>query len=149
MTRDVGPARTGWTAEALQRGAAAVRRPRRARLQRPHGSARSPRPAEVMAVVKADAYGHGLVPCARAARLAGASWLGTALRRARRWRCAPPGSTGRSSRWLSTPGGTASAAIEHDVDVSVGSVWALAEVAAAAPGAGPHGSRRTSRPTPA
>jgi alanine racemase len=33
---------------------------------------------EVMAIVKADAYGHGAVPVARAALRAGASWLGVA-----------------------------------------------------------------------
>src|SRR5688500_19705987 len=33
-------------------------------------------PAQVMAVVKADAYGHGAVPVARAALAGGASWLG-------------------------------------------------------------------------
>ena len=32
--------------------------------------------AEVMAVVKADGYGHGAVPVARAALEGGASWLG-------------------------------------------------------------------------
>src|SRR2546429_473337 len=32
--------------------------------------------AEVMTVVKADAYGHGALPVARAAVRAGASWLG-------------------------------------------------------------------------
>lgn len=36
-------------------------------------------PADVMAVVKADAYGHGAVPVARAALRAGASWLAVAL----------------------------------------------------------------------
>lgn len=36
-------------------------------------------PAEVCAVVKAGAYGHGLVPVARAAVEAGATWLGVAL----------------------------------------------------------------------
>lgn len=36
-------------------------------------------PAELMAVVKADAYGHGAVPVARAALDAGAAWLGVAL----------------------------------------------------------------------
>lgn len=35
--------------------------------------------SEVMAVVKANAYGHGAVPCARAALLAGATRLGVAL----------------------------------------------------------------------
>lgn len=33
----------------------------------------------VMAIVKADAYGHGLIPCAKAATEAGADYLGTAL----------------------------------------------------------------------
>jgi alanine racemase len=36
-------------------------------------------PAALLAVVKADAYGHGAVPVARAALDAGASWLGVAL----------------------------------------------------------------------
>lgn len=35
--------------------------------------------AQVMAVVKADAYGHGAVPVARAALDAGATWLGVAI----------------------------------------------------------------------
>lgn len=35
--------------------------------------------ARLMAVVKADAYGHGLVPVARATLAAGAEWLGVAL----------------------------------------------------------------------
>ena len=35
--------------------------------------------AQVMAVVKADAYGHGAVPVARAALSAGATWLGVAI----------------------------------------------------------------------
>jgi alanine racemase len=37
------------------------------------------RPAALLAVVKADAYGHGAVPVAKAALDAGASWLGVAL----------------------------------------------------------------------
>src|ERR1035438_6105449 len=47
------------------------------------------RGSQVMAVVKADGYGHGMVPAARAALAGGASWLGVvdtaealALRRA-------------------------------------------------------------------
>ncbi|HEY6319457.1 MAG TPA: alanine racemase [Acidimicrobiia bacterium] len=36
-------------------------------------------PAALLAVVKADGYGHGAVPVARAALEAGASWLGVAL----------------------------------------------------------------------
>ena len=34
---------------------------------------------KIMAVVKADAYGHGALPCARAALDAGADWLGVAI----------------------------------------------------------------------
>lgn len=45
--------------------------------------------AALMAVVKSDAYGHGAVPCARAALEAGATWLGTATPR-RPSRCARP-----------------------------------------------------------
>jgi len=40
---------------------------------------RAVRPADVCAVVKADAYGHGDVPVAEAALAGGASWLGVAL----------------------------------------------------------------------
>lgn len=36
-------------------------------------------PAQLMAVVKADGYGHGAVPVARAALEAGATWLGVAM----------------------------------------------------------------------
>jgi alanine racemase len=36
------------------------------------------RGSQVMAVVKADGYGHGMVPAARAALAGGAGWLGTA-----------------------------------------------------------------------
>ena len=35
--------------------------------------------SEILAVVKADAYGHGLVPVAKQALTSGASWLGVAL----------------------------------------------------------------------
>jgi alanine racemase len=40
---------------------------------------RSMTAAQVMAVVKADGYGHGLLPSARAALAGGADWLGVAL----------------------------------------------------------------------
>lgn len=39
----------------------------------------NPRQAQVMAVVKANGYGHGAVPVARAALEAGVEWLGVAL----------------------------------------------------------------------
>ncbi|MGW7573647.1 alanine racemase [Streptomyces sp. NPDC054765] len=91
---------------------------------------RAPR-AELMAVVKSDGYGHGAVRCGRAARDAGAGWLGTALpEEAFALRAA--GDTGRLMCWLWTPGGPWQQAVEQDIDVSVSGLWALREVTAAA-----------------
>ncbi|MFJ9414737.1 alanine racemase [Streptomyces sp. NPDC101227] len=91
---------------------------------------RAPR-AELMAVVKSDGYGHGAVPCARAAREAGASWLGTALpEEAFALRAA--GDTGRLLCWLWTPGGPWRKAVEQGIDVTVSALWALREVSEAA-----------------
>ncbi|MGW3956045.1 alanine racemase [Streptomyces sp. NPDC004752] len=91
--------------------------------------------AALMAVVKADGYGHGAVPCARAALAAGATWLGTATpEEALALRAA--GLPGRIMCWLWTPGGPWRQAIEADVDVSVSGMWALREVTAAAREAG-------------
>ena len=88
--------------------------------------------AEVMAVVKADGYGHGLVPSAQAAVEGGATWLGTALLdEALALRAA--GLTGpRVLAWLMGPGEAWAEALQADVDVSVNAEWALAEVVAAA-----------------
>lgn len=91
--------------------------------------------AQLMAVVKSDAYGHGAVPCARAALEAGATWLGTATpHEALALRAAGLG--GRVMCWLWTPGGPWREAIEADIDVSVSGMWALREVVAAAEEAG-------------
>lgn len=96
--------------------------------------ARAPHSA-VMAVVKADAYGHGAVPCARAALAAGATWLGVATPdEALALRAAGVG--GRMLCWLWSSGGPWRAVIEADVDVSVSAVWALREAARAAREAG-------------
>ncbi|MEU8777837.1 alanine racemase [Streptomyces sp. NPDC048606] len=96
--------------------------------------ARAPR-SGLMAVVKADAYGHGAVPCARAAREAGATWLATATPdEALALRAA--GIEGPMLCWLWTPGGPWREAIEADIDVSVSALWALDEVRAAARAAG-------------
>lgn len=84
-----------------------------------------------MAVVKADAYGHGMVPCARAAVEAGATWVGTATpEEALALRAA--GIEGRLMCWLWTPGGPWAEGIEADLDMSVSGLWALREVSAAA-----------------
>ncbi|MDO0912448.1 alanine racemase [Streptomyces sp. DT2A-34] len=92
--------------------------------------------AALMAVVKSDAYGHGAVPCARAAVEAGAGWLGTATpEEALVLRAA--GLDGvRIMCWLWTPGGPWREAIEADLDVSVSGMWALREVTDAARQAG-------------
>ncbi len=88
-------------------------------------------PAQVMAVVKGDAYGHGLVPSARAAQAGGATWLGTAtMAEALALRAAGVG--GRVMAWLCAPGERWADALAADVDVSASAPWAIAEIAAAA-----------------
>jgi alanine racemase len=85
----------------------------------------------LMAVVKADGYGHGLVPAARAVLAGGADTLGVAiLQEALALRAA--GITAPVLAWLHTPGADYAAALAADVEVSVSAEWALAEVAAAA-----------------
>ncbi|HVM28354.1 MAG TPA: alanine racemase [Mycobacteriales bacterium] len=72
--------------------------------------------AQVMAVVKADGYGHGLVPSARAAVAGGAAWLGVAfLEEALALRAA--GLTTPTLAWLTTPGEDLAAAVAADVDL--------------------------------
>lgn len=91
--------------------------------------------AEVMAVVKADGYGHGLLPSARAALRGGASWLGVAqLSEAMSLRAG--GVDARLLSWLHVPGSDFTGAIAADIDVSVSAQWSLAEVADAARGLG-------------
>ncbi|QIJ64241.1 alanine racemase [Streptomyces sp. JB150] len=94
--------------------------------------------AALMAVVKSEAYGHGAVPCARAAVAAGATWLGTATPEEAlvlRASGAVPADV-RILCWLWTPGGPWREAVEADVDVSVSAMWALREVTEAAKIAG-------------
>ncbi len=88
-------------------------------------------PAATMAVVKADAYGHGLVPVARAAQAGGATWLGTAVL-AEALALREAGLTGRILAWLAAPGEDYAAALAADVDVAAYAGWQLDEVAAAA-----------------
>ena len=87
--------------------------------------------AEVMAVVKADAYGHGLVHSARAAVAGGATWLAAAqLAEALQLRAA--GVRTPLLTWLYVPGADFGAAIDADIDLSVAAPWALEAVVAAA-----------------
>jgi alanine racemase len=91
-----------------------------------------------MAVVKADGYGHGAIPCARAAVEAGATWLGTATPQealALRAEAGLPADV-RIMCWLWTPGGPWQEAVEAGLDVSVSGMWALDEVTEAARRAG-------------
>ncbi|WP_030175975.1 alanine racemase [Spirillospora albida] len=91
--------------------------------------------AEVMAMVKAEAYGHGLVEAARAALSGGASWLGVAkLAEALRLRDA--GVTARTLVCLGVPGEAYGEAVARDVDLTAGAVWLVDEIAAAAERAG-------------
>lgn len=91
--------------------------------------------AAVMAIVKADGYGHGLVPAAHAARAGGATWLGTAvLTEALQLRAA--GIDGRLLAWLAAPGERWDDAITNDIDVSASAPWTVTEVAAAAKATG-------------
>jgi alanine racemase len=82
--------------------------------------------AEVLAAVKADGYGHGMVPVARAALEAGATWLGVvlveeavALREA--------GITAPVLVMMEPPPGAGAVAAEHDVDLGVGALSSLAD----------------------
>ncbi|MEJ5889220.1 alanine racemase [Pseudokineococcus marinus] len=80
--------------------------------------------AAVMAVVKADGYGHGMVPCARAALAGGATWLGVAhLAEALELRAA--GVTAPVLAWLVVPGQDLAPAVAADVDLSASAVWAV------------------------
>jgi len=87
--------------------------------------------AEIMAVVKADGYGHGLIESAAAARAGGAAWLGVAyVDEALALRAA--GDTGRILAWLHPAGTNFRGAITEGIDLSVGSVGQLSVVASAA-----------------
>ena len=93
--------------------------------------------AQVMAVVKADGYGHGLLPSARAALDGGASWLGVAIvDEALALRA--DGITAPILAWLWTPGEdeVIRRALSADVDLSVSGQWQLDVIVAAAREAG-------------
>ena len=95
-----------------------------------------------LATVKANAYGHGLLPVARAALDGGADWLGVAqlaeaftLRRG-----LDEAGVARAEApilaWISTSSSDFAAAIEADIDLSVSWTWVLADICAAAREAG-------------
>ena len=90
---------------------------------------------QLMVVVKADGYGHGMVPVARAARSAGAEWLGVAT-------CAEAlalrgsGDAGRVLCWLAAPGTDFAPLVEAGIDVTASSLDQLEEIVRGAREAG-------------
>lgn len=87
-------------------------------------------PTKLMAVVKADGYGHGMVECSRAARAAGADWLGVAtLDEALALR--ESGDRGPLLCWLSVPGEDYVAAVAADIELTASTCRTLDELAAA------------------
>src|SRR4051794_6691968 len=91
--------------------------------------------AAVMAVVKADGYGHGMLPAARAAVSGGAAWLGVAfVEEAMALRAA--GVDAPVLAWLLAPGDDLVDAVTHNVDVGISADWGLDAAAAAAAQAG-------------
>jgi alanine racemase len=87
--------------------------------------------AQVMAVVKADGYGHGMLPCAKASVEAGADWLGVAfLDEALALRA--DGVQVPILAWLVAPGEDLVAAADAGVDVGISAGWGLDAAVAAA-----------------
>lgn len=88
-------------------------------------------PVDILAVVKADAYGHGLIRTASAALKAGASWLGVALlEEAITLRA--NGIDAPILAWLVAPGSDFESALSKNIDVGISSLKSLREVSAAA-----------------
>ena len=86
--------------------------------------------AQILAVVKADAYGHGLIPVAKCAVDAGATWLGIALlEEAISLREA--GIKVPIISWLTPPSSDFKQAIELDIDLAIPSLKHLEVIVAA------------------
>jgi alanine racemase len=87
--------------------------------------------SRLMVVVKADGYGHGMLACAREARIVGADWLGVATP-AEALAVRDAGDTGPMLAWLYGPDEDLTDLVAADVDVSAQSLDQLARLAAAA-----------------
>lgn len=85
----------------------------------------------LMVVVKADGYGHGMIPVARAARASGAEWLGVATPE-EALALRESGDTGRVLCWLATPGTDFAPVVAADVEVTASSERQLGEIVDAA-----------------
>jgi alanine racemase len=85
---------------------------------------------DVLVVVKANAYGHGMVPAAKAALAGGATWLGTAdIAEALTLREA--GITAPVLCWIHAPDETFDEAVENDITLGAVSVAQLKAIASA------------------
>ena len=86
--------------------------------------------AQVLAVVKADGYGHGLIPVSKAAIEAGADWLGTALLE-EAIELRKNGIKVPIIAWLTPCGEDFKEAINLDIDLSISSLEVLTEIVTA------------------
>ena len=85
---------------------------------------------KLLAVVKADAYGHGLVPVAKAAISAGADYLGVALLE-EAITLRESGIESPILAWLVQPGSDFKSAIDLDIELAAASLTALKEISEA------------------
>ena len=85
----------------------------------------------LQAVVKADAYGHGMLPVAETARAAGIDYLGVALP-TEALRLREAGDTGSLLCWLYPPGEDLTACAAAGVEISASSLLMLEQIAVAA-----------------
>jgi alanine racemase len=86
--------------------------------------------AQILAVVKADAYGHGLVPVAKCAIDTGATWLGVALLE-EAFLLRDAGIKAPIVSWLTPPNSDFKKAIELDIDLAIPSLRHLEVIVAA------------------
>ena len=88
---------------------------------------RSTSQTQLLAVVKADAYGHGLIEIGLAAEKAGAAWLGTALLE-EAIKLRTHGVRIPILAWLVPPGSDFRDAVNHDIDIAISSLTAFKEI---------------------
>jgi len=91
--------------------------------------------AQVMTVVKSDAYGHGILPSARAAVAGGASWLGV-VQLADAIALRQDGHTVRILSLHGSPDAPHREAVRHDIDLTAGTPELVRQIAQAAELAG-------------
>jgi alanine racemase len=90
---------------------------------------------DVLAVVKADAYGHGLLRVSQSALKAGATWLGVALLE-EAITLRENGVDAPILAWLVSPGSEFDSAITHNIDIGISSIKGFREISESAKRAG-------------